>query len=119
MLMASSKRIVGEMNSQARPLSLMPRTLRANGSGVARATFSAVRLSMVSPASVTWVVSVMNLSELRPVPRVARDASVQLGRSRLHLAVVLEHLRPVLDQAVKRILGRTLAGNDIVVEALL
>ncbi len=47
------------MNSQARPLSLMPRTLRANGSGVARATLSAVRLSMVSPASVTWVVSTM------------------------------------------------------------
>ena len=57
--MASSSRIVGEMNSQARPLSLMPRTLRANGSGVARATLSAVRLSMVSPASVTWIVSTM------------------------------------------------------------
>src|SRR5882724_13095708 len=110
MLMASSRRIVGEMNSQARPLSLMPRTRRANGSGVARATLSAVRLSMVSPASVTWMSRQWNLSELRPVPRAARDAWIKLGRSCSHLAVVLEHLAPVLDQAVERVLGRSLAG---------
>src|SRR5882757_6042861 len=97
MLMASSNRIVGDMNSQARPLSLMPRTLRANGSGVARATLSAVRLSMVSPASVTWV-RLDNGIYLNRVPCQGRHGTLGSGSGGagyilppLHLAIVLEH----------------------------
>src|SRR5687767_5052511 len=102
-LSASKSRTVGEMNSQAMARSESPRARRASASGVARAA----RSTMVSGTLVSFIVG----------PPWAALGCAERGpaRSQLDLPDLLEHLLPVGHQGIQGLLGRALAGHDVVV----
>ena len=120
MLIASSSSIVGAMNIHATILSERPRTLLASGSGVARTAISAARSRMDALVSVTRGFPLGSVLHARSPSRAnLTRRGTGLGGKPLHLAVVFEDLGPVLDQTVEGFLGGAVAGNDIVMEALL
>ena len=120
--MASSSNIVGAMNSQATPRSRKAahapcqrrRALRGRQPRPrVRASMRWCRSRQASAAQVRHV-------EAPSRAMLARRRGRSCGRDAASdLAVVLEDFGPVLDQAVERFLGGALAGDDIVVEALL
>ena len=138
-LIASSRMIVGEMNSQAMAVSDRPRIRPARAGGVALAAVSAILSNAV--AIVTYVKS-PHPALRHPPPRNAGEGKITdffllpvltgrrcpegpkfilvlASRDLLDLAFFLEDRRPVLDQLVERFLGRALVGHDIVMQPLL
>src|SRR5260221_8887301 len=117
MLIAKRRRIVGAMNSQAMARSERPRTRRASRAGVA----AAVRVIMDGVVTVSFIAWFRpRLPGTRPLPRsLCGRGRRRMAPASLDLAVVLEHLLPVLDQRIERFLGGALVGDDVVVDALL
>src|SRR4051795_10246106 len=113
MLIASSSSIVGAMKSQAIARSERPRMRRCKGAGVASAARTARRSA--APIALEAVFVIHAIADTsgrrawggRPIP----------VSGLLHLAVFLEHLLPVGEQAVEGLLGRSLVGDDEVVDA--
>src|SRR5258706_15034383 len=114
MLIASSSRIVGLMNSQA----------------IARSDNPVSRVRRPGPARATEILGIwqmLTLSFTTMIPEFVRRASaigvgalrVEASVGSVDLAGFLEVLGPVLDQAVERLLRRALVGDDIVVDAFL
>src|SRR5689334_7534530 len=116
MLTASSSKIVGAMNTHVIVRSDRPRKLRLTWSGVASAARCAIRWSSDDAFMLDH--------------GCERVAACAIGRSRycgfarrkrtlLELTFLFEHLLPIGDELVERVLGCTLVRDDIVVNSLL
>jgi hypothetical protein len=113
-MLIASNRIVGAMNSQAMALSERPRTCGRRGAD----RRSPGRPDSADVARIHGSSTVLHGKSGLAAPIQGEGAALACvqGRSRLRLAVFLEDLGPVLHQAVERLLGRALVGDDVVVE---
>src|SRR5262245_32561320 len=108
MLIASSRAIVGAMNSHATERSPSVRRRRASTAGVA----SAIRSATVALAEELLIAGSAPAAPPRLSPELSGESRLMQASADLEdLAFVLEDGGPVLDQRVERFLRRALVGH--------